>query len=326
MNSELVSFLCLAAASVAYVNAATGLERVRLAVSQRQVSTMLGVFTFAGVVVLPAQLFGLLVCVIYAVAWPTYRRAGARAHRHTYSAGAVIVAGIAAANVLHRLPYIPGLLAALVLYTAVNGGMIAAAITLAGHRNAWAMFRSRQFYAALGATLPAGAVTGVAMHLLHPLVVLAAIPATAGVHMWTASRTAEATGAVVDRVWARDAWLVLADEAERVGDIYTVLMVDLLDKADLVAARDVVLDWFGRTHAIGRYSETQLVVLLLNQVEASSRALGVRLSLLLTSRGIAAGVGVAENQDAALRDVLLIAETGAILSGATDQAESSDLH
>jgi len=292
-----------------------------MSVSRMKASTILGVFTFAGVITLEPMYMVAEVALVYAAVWPTFRRAGAKLHRHAYTGFSVVLACLGAAITYNRLgASIAAVPPSILVFIAINAAMIAAALAIAGHHHNWPMLRSVHLYATLCGTMSVGAGVGYAIHW-HMVAGLAGLPVIFVVHTRTARETVRDVAAFVDGIWNRVGWLTLAEERERSGNCFSALLVDVRAHADMPAVLQVVREWFA-TDSIGRYSDLQLVVLL-DQAESAANALAVRLTAALRDLGVMAGAGAAENQQMGLADVLAVAECAAIIRRSTldEQAE-----
>ena len=280
-------------------------------VSQRQAATVLGVVTFAGVMVLPWHLLLALVVCTYLAAWFPFRRAGARAHRHAYTAASVAAASLGSSVVMDHLPTFAAVPVAIAVYIAINAALVMVAITVAGHREAWQMFRSRSFYTVLVSTLSLGAAVGLAMQW-HLPAGLAGLPVLAGIHLRAREVAVADSGACRDDVWERGTWLTIADEVARSGICYSVMLFDLERVEDMAVTRLLARERFSAA-TLGQYSDRQLVVLVSNQVVSAANARAVRFGLALAQEGVVAGVGAADSLHGPLADVLLLAESQAFI-------------
>lgn len=291
-----------------------------MAVSRMQASTMLGVFTFAGVVTLPNRYLIALVAVVYAVVWPTFKRAGAKAHRHAYTGLSVAAACVGASAVYHRLGLEPVAVAAsIATFTAINLAMVALAIAAAGHRQSWPMLRNPHLYRVLVASMLLGTAVG-HFNAWHPLAGAVGMPVIFAVHLRAARATVEETGACVGGVWNRTGWLAFAEEAHRLGDRFAFIFVDLTGVHDANVAAEVVRARLG-SEVIGRYSETQLVVLLRECDDTTVHYLSRRLGRALRLAALDAGVGCVTSCDATtVAGMLTTAVADAVISRAADAA------
>jgi hypothetical protein len=209
MTNGIAGLLLLATMSVAYSGCSSSMERFRLSVSNRQVATMLGVFTFAGIVCLPTSCIPILVAVVYLAAWPTFRRSGAPLHRHVYNAANVLLACLIAKAAMAAVPATVAIPVAILSFMAVNLCLVIAAIVTARQFAALAMFKNPRTYLVVLATQLLGAAVGTAMHW-HLALGLLGLPAMFGVHAAAVRGTVADTQARIDVAWREDAWLVIA--------------------------------------------------------------------------------------------------------------------
>lgn len=181
MTNAIAGLVLLASMSVAYSGCFSSMERLRLSVSRRHVSTMMGVFTFAGVVQLPMSCIPILVAVVYLSAWPTYRRSGAPLHRHIYNAANVLIACLVARAAMAAVPGMVAIPVAIVTFMVVNLALVIAAIVTARQFAALAMFKNPRTHLEVVATQLLGAAIGSAMHW-HVALGLLGLPVMFGVH------------------------------------------------------------------------------------------------------------------------------------------------
>lgn len=251
---------------------------------------MLGVFTFAGVVTLPWYYLLTLVAVIYLTIWPTFRRAGAKLHRHAYTAGSVAVGCWGASAIYTALGRgLVAVPAGVLTFTVLNAGTIAVAIAVARHHEAWPMFLRPSLYGVMMASMGLGVAVGAAVQW-HAVAGYAGLPVILAVHLRAARNTVEESGACVGGIWNRAGWLALAEEAHRLGERFAAVLVDLMSEHEANVAAEIVQARLGGS-PVGRYGPTQLVVLLRHADDTTARYLGYRLGKALRSAELDAGVG-----------------------------------
>ncbi len=304
------ALVLLAFLSVAYTVATSSMERLRLAVSGRHVSSMLGVTTFAGVVSLPAHLCVVLVAVAYAGAWPTFKRARAPLHRHVYNAGSVAVACLLAGRVVRSgVPPALAVPAGIAIFMVVNLALVAAAIAVAGDPRAWKMLLNPRTYTVVATSQVAGAVVGEAVHW-HTVTGLMALPLLLVVHRDALRGTLQDTAACVDGVWNLQGWTELAEEAERRRELFSVVVVDASAShmERVLAAFRAQVEPGDR---IGRYTEACAVLFCAEAPAAAVRHTGRRVTELLTAQGIAVGVGTADSRAGSLAAAMALASAEA---------------
>jgi hypothetical protein len=300
----------LAFLSVAYTVATSSMERLRLAVSGRHVSSMLGVTTFAGVVALPAHFSLALVAVAYAGAWPTFKRARAPLHRHAYNAGSVAVACVAAGRVVGSgVPPLLAIPAGIATFMGVNLALVAAAIAVAGDARAWKMLANPRTYTVVATSQVAGALVGEAVHW-HTIAGLMALPLLLVVHRDALRGTLQDTAACVDGIWNLRGWTDLAEEAERRGELFSVVVVEASasDMEWVIAALRSHVEHGDR---IGRYTESCAVLFCAEAPAAAVRHTGRRIAELLTAQGMPVGVGTADSRTGSLGAAMALASAEA---------------
>jgi hypothetical protein len=317
VNGPTVGFLCLALISVAYVNAATGIERLRLYVSDRHVSTMLGVFTFAGVVALPYRYLLTLIAIVYASAWRTFMRAGCKPLKQIYSALTVALGCWGASATLTYLPHAIALPAAVIAFQVINLALLALGMIAARDWAKLPYLADRRVALMVFATQWLGAALGLAVHW-HPAGSVATLPAICVVHQEALRSTLRRTSAYVDNVWNRDGWLTLADEAQRRREWFSIVIVDTGYPRQAAA---VVLSCIEGTDSVGAYSDTQLAVLLRDTPAAAAWAVARDIERALGRAGIPAAAGSADSKAGDVAGMLVLACGDAVLW----QARLSDL-
>lgn len=312
MTNGTAGLVLLALMSVAYSGCFSSMERLRLSVSHRHVSSMLGVFTFAGVVQLPAAFMPVLVAVVYLSAWSTFRRAGAPLHRHAYNAVSVLVGCLAAKTMLVTVPGVLALPAAVLIFMAVNLVLVFAAIVVAGQFAALAMLKNPRTHLVVLATQLLGAAVGVAMQW-HVALGLLGLPVMFAVHAAALRGTVTDTQARVDLVWREDAWLVIADELMRAHRWFSVLLVEPDRATDREPAAVVLRQIAGPADSIGYYGSDQLVMLLADTPAAGARMAARRITEDLHAAAIPAAIGSADSRCGSLRELLVQASGDVII-------------
>lgn len=283
---------------------------------------MLGVFTFAGVVALPYQLLLALVAAVYLAAWPTYRRAGLAAHKHAYSAAAVGMACWGASATLTYLPDLIALPVAVGSFMVINLALLSLGILVSGDRAALPYLHNPRVYAMVFGTQWLGAALGLCVHG-NSLGSFAVLPVIAVVHREALRSAVRRTGACAGGIWNRAGWLALAEEAHRVKDRFSLILVELPDRHEANIAADVVQARLGE-ETIGRYSDTHLVVLLRESTDTAARYLALRLGIALDKAALHAGVGCADSQAGSVAGMLAAAAGEAVICRAEDA--DSELH
>lgn len=278
MSDSFVTFLSLTALVVPYLRIVTGMERLRLTVSQRQVSSMLGVFTFAAITVLPLELLPPFVALVYAVAWPTFRRAGAPLHRHAYNCAAATLAALASSEVTHTVPGVASIPVGILTFMALNLSLVLIVIRATGHVEALPMLRNPHTHQVVLCSQILGATMG-GLAQWHLAAGAVALPLTFAYHRLALRGTVKDTAAFDTDLglWSEDAWKALAGELVRGGECVTLMIIDATSSAEMRVLAEVVRGCLRQTDALGRYGNGQQIALL--TVSGSSSA-----GRVLTSR------------------------------------------
>jgi hypothetical protein len=280
---------------------------------------MLGVFTFAGVVVLPRALELALVAVVYVGSWPTFKRAGANRYKQAYSTLTVAAGCWVASVTLADLPDRIALPAAIGAFMMINASLLGLGIYVRRDRAAYPYLRNPKVWATVLGTQWLGAGLGLAMHW-NTAGSVALLPVIGIVHQESLRSVLRGSRAYVDGLWNQDGWLTLAQEAHRERDRFAIIFVDLPSRHEANVAAEVAQGRLGG-NPIGRYSRTQLVILLRESDEVSARYLGNRLSQALRLAVLDAGVGCASDADAAdVAGMLAVAAGEAVICRAVDAA------
>lgn len=323
MIDLLAGFSVLAVMSVAYLTSVERIERLRLVVTNRHVCTVLGVFTFAGVVTLPFLLLVTLVAIAYAAAWPAFRNAGMPAWRWVYNGAQAAVACVSAAWVLGRSTAQLGkplaLLCAIGAFVLLNLILTAGAISAARHWASLAVLRRPQTYWLLLTTQACGAVVGVCMEW-HPALGVVGLPVLAAIHSDAVKATLRQAKAVSDDgICSRHLWLYFAQEADRSGEWYSTIVVETAAgeaqsvalevlKSHARAASPVAADGIARSaDVVGVYSSTQLVLLRHFSPLPMGHLVSHRIRADLQTLGVDVAVGVADSKQGAIDAALALA-------------------
>jgi len=187
-RSDLIRFGVLAVLLATFQQISPRIERMRIRMADSHRIDMTSVWTFAGVIALPAGLaavMALLVCAFMAV---LRLRAGIHPYRQMFSAATVVLSCLTGSAIVHLssgpLDHLSGgagaagmVLLAMVVYTAVNTSMIAGAIFLAARPlPVRALFGTAEENALEVATLCLGGMTGLTVVYTPWLTVLSIIP------------------------------------------------------------------------------------------------------------------------------------------------------
>ncbi|MBP2369221.1 GGDEF domain-containing protein [Pseudonocardia parietis] len=241
--------LGLVALGVLHTELATGIERVRRRVAHASYFDLSSVWTFAGALLLPPALAGLVVVGIYGhLWWRVWRPAGAALYRHVYTTGTVVLAAYAAATLAapERLTVASGagegsmaagfgaLLLAMLVYVLVNQTLVALALSLTtGRRFAWrGVLGDWDDHVLEGATLCLAVLAALAA-MRQPLLVLLVLPPLLVLHRAVLIRQLEErantdakTGLLTAAAWRGRAHRALARTRRQQGAV-AVLILDL---------------------------------------------------------------------------------------------------
>ncbi|MBV9822070.1 MAG: GGDEF domain-containing protein [Actinobacteria bacterium] len=141
-RSELIRFAVLAALCALFQQISSRIERMRIRMANSHQIDMTSVWTFAGVIALPAGLAALLAVLISVAMVGLRLRAGTHPYRQAFTAASVVLACLTGSAIVHLssgpLGHLSGsasaagiVLLATVSYTLVNTSMIAGAVYLA---------------------------------------------------------------------------------------------------------------------------------------------------------------------------------------------------
>lgn len=141
-RSDLTRFSVLALLFAAFQQISPRIERMRIRMADSHQIDMTSVWTFAGVIALPAGLAATLALLISVAMMGLRLKAGLHPYRQMFTAATVILSCLTGSSVLHlaspHLAHLSGgaaeagiVLLSLMVYTAVNTTMIAGAIFLA---------------------------------------------------------------------------------------------------------------------------------------------------------------------------------------------------
>ncbi|BBG02979.1 GGDEF domain-containing protein [Pseudonocardia saturnea] len=294
----LLGAIGLVALGVVHTELATGIERVRRRVAHASYFDLSSVWTFAGALLFPPGVAGLVVIGVYShLWWRVWRPAGAGFYRHVYTTSTVVLAAIAASTVVapdglatvagaggpgSMLPAVGLLLLAMAVYVVVNQVLVALALALTtGRRFALrGVLGEWDDHILEGATLCLGVLAALAA-LRQPLLILLVLPPLLVLHRAVLIRQLEErantdakTGLLTAAAWRGQAHRGLA-RGRRHRDAVAVLILDL-DHFKSVndcyghLAGDEVLTAVARTltaqvrevDPVGRFGGEEFVVLL----------------------------------------------------------------
>jgi len=273
---------------------------------------MLGVWTFAGVVLLPPALIVALVVLVNLGEWPSRRAVGnGRPVKYAVSTVATAASCLVAASVLHHpAPGMLALPAAVLTFWALNLSIVAMLIRASGKRRVWRMLAAvpRAHLVEVG-TQAMGAGLGLAM-TWHQATVLAAPPLLLAVHLGSLRRVVEAENAfdAGTGLWSELAWRVQVQQ--RLYDTHgwvALLIIDPDQAGQEQRIRRSLESTLGPCDLLGHYGTRQIVALIpLERPEAGPLA-AATLRDHLASAGVRAALGCAVTADSDLAGLLIAA-------------------
>src|SRR5215218_2704296 len=215
MGPDDVSFLLLAGTSVAYPTAVRRLERLRRALADGNVPTLVSVWMAAAIVLLPPHFVAAVVVIAYTAEWPSRRivKRG-RPWRYLYSCISAVGSCLVATTVFHatgsHLAYAP---LALLVFSALDVGTTAVALLLSGEAHVLKMFANPKAHAVEFAWQGLGAAFAFLI-AWHPALGIAVLPALLLVHRWSLRETVKVEKAfdAETGLWAEKAWRVQAQQ------------------------------------------------------------------------------------------------------------------
>lgn len=310
--TESITFLVLTSVSVTYSFAVLRLERLRLALTERKLPNLVGVWTFAAALTLPWHYLTALIMVTYAAEWPARRLVGQNPWRYLYSLAAGIVACLAASAVFHLIGGPPGAILALPMFYGVNLGLVLAAIVKAGHKHVLPMFLKPKTHATELTTQLLGMALAALMAWHLPLTP-AVLPVLLLAHRWslrTVMDQEEAveqdTGLLAEKTWAVTGQYFLKDnpgavaliiidpdEPEIQQDIVDAIRRCLYQPGDTAPAALAPDAPKPATDLLGRYDSRQVAVLIHARSSAGGPLIATNVRRHLRDAGIRAAVGCA---------------------------------
>jgi diguanylate cyclase (GGDEF)-like protein len=268
------------------------IERLRIRVADSHQIDMNSVWTFGGVVALPAGLAALL-AIFIALAMARLRwRNGHAPHRQAFNAATVVLACLVGSTLLHDArPHIwqlPGgatealaVLIAIVIYTLVNTSLVSGAIYLASRPiPVRALFGTWEENALELATLCLGGMTAIVAIYVPWLTALAVVPMVVlqrGAlikQLEVAATTDQKTGLLNAVTWRQIVGKELARaERDRSGAALMIIDMDnfkavndthghMVGDAVLKAAADCLTDELREYDTVGRFGGEEFVALL----------------------------------------------------------------
>jgi diguanylate cyclase (GGDEF)-like protein len=306
-RSDLIRFGVLAALFGAFQQISPRIERMRIRMTDSHRIDMTSVWTFAGVIALPAGLSALLALLIAVTMTVLRLRAGVHPYRQMFNAATVILSCLTGSAVVHltssHLSHLSGgapeagiVLLSMLAYTAVNTAMIAAAIYLAARPlPVRALYGTAEENGLEVATLCLGGMTSLAVIYTPWLTVLSIVPMVVlqrGAlikQLEVAATTDPKTGLLNAVAWRQIAQKELA-RAARDRHTAAVMIIDmdkfkavndthghLVGDAVLVAVADCLTAELRQYDSIGRFGGEEFVAILPEVDLATARAVSDRI-------------------------------------------------
>lgn len=291
-RAELISFAILAAFFAVFEQISPRIERLRIRMTDSHTIDMTSVWTFAGVIALPAALSSTLVILICLVTSRARLRGGKRPHRQVFSAASMMLGALAGSMLFHApRPHIPYLAdgaleavavaLALAAYTVLNTSMVAGAMYLAARPlPVRALFGTGEENALELATLCLGGMTALALMYkpwLSFLVIVPLVLLQRGAlikQLEIAATTDPKTGLLNAVAWRHIAQKELS-RAERDRRASAILIMDmdnfksvndshghLVGDAVLQAVADCLVDQLRDYDSVGRFGGEEFVAIL----------------------------------------------------------------
>ena len=305
-RTDLIRFGVLAALFAAFQQISPRIERMRIRMADSHQIDMTSVWTFAGVIALPAGLAALLALLIAAGMTVLRLRAGIHPYRQIFTAATVVLSCLTGSAVVHltttHLTQLTGsageaaiVLMSMIVYTAVNTTMIAGAIYLAARPlPVRALFGTAEENGLEVATLCLGAMTALTVIYTPWLTVLSIVPMVVlqrGAlikQLEVAATTDPKTGLLNAVAWRQVAQKELA-RAGRDRHTVAVMIIDmdrfkavndtyghLVGDAVLVAVAERLTAELRQYDSIGRFGGEEFVAILPEVDLATARAVSDR--------------------------------------------------
>jgi hypothetical protein len=310
MSDQFQSFLLLTVFSLTYSHSLRRLEKLRRAVVSDRIPDMLGLWTFAGVMLLPPSLVVALVVLVNLGEWPSRRTVGnGRPFKYAVSTLGTVTSCIVASYILHhsslgvfRIPV------AVITFWAMNISIVAVLIRASGKGHVWRMLAAvpRAHIVEVG-TQAMGAALGLAM-AWHQYTVLAALPILFAIHIGSVRHVVEVEDAFdeVTGLWSEIAWRVQAQQ--KLHDTHghvALLMIDPAEAGQECLIIQSVESGLGPSDLLGRYGTRQIVILIPVGRPEGGPFLSAGFRADLAADGIQAALGCATTADAELEGLLI---------------------
>jgi hypothetical protein len=310
MSDQIQSFLLLAVLSLTYSHSLRRIEKLRRAVVLDRIPDMLGLWTFAGVMLLPPSLIVALVVLVNLGEWPSRRAVGnGRPFKYAVSTVGTATSCLVASYVLHYpslgILTIP---AAVLTFWALNISIVAVLIRASGKRNVWRMLAAvpRAHVVEVG-TQAMGAGLGLAM-AWHQFTVLAALVLLYGLHLASLRHVVEVTESFDTAIglWSEKAWMVQAQQKLHDARGHVALLLidpDEPDQEHLIM--QAIESGLGPADLLGRYGTRQIVVLIPVGRREAGPFMSAGFRADLAAAGVHAALGCATTADSELEALLI---------------------
>lgn len=302
------SFLLLTILSVAYSNRLRRKERLRRAVTANLVPNMLGAWTLAAIMTLPPVGIAAAVAVYYAADWPA-RKAAKKANprRYVYSALGSAVSAVVSSEAWHTVGGMLGITIALLTFSILNIGLVAAAMVASRHySNFRTMLSDPRAHRDEMATYLIGLAIGGAM-TWHVALGVVVVPLLAALHLRASRRSVVATGAYDPQlnVWAEDAWRLQVGDHLRPGRWSSVLLIDTHGSTERQIPL-IIGGCLAPSDPLGRFgSNGGLAVFLPESARCGGALVASQIVQSLARQGVQATVGVATGRGIVLQDMIM---------------------
>ena len=295
-GTDIVITAGLASLSIAYSAFTRSTERARWGLHHgtdtARYQNLLGVWGFAGAVLLPVPLAWLLAVAAGVAEWPARNVAGhARLYRHVYSTAGAVMAATAAHAVSSTTPFgTVAVAAAVPAYIAVGALTVMAAMLTAGEAQiARGLLKPLAHQVELcSLAIAVGIVVLVSSHL--GMLAWLSLPAAIGLQrITTRNRLRQVTDQTQLKPMTEDAWLIAAREVIAALPVVSILRIDTAAPA----AVNAVAQFHIGCDALGYLGAGGLGLLLVDCPALSAEALAARLRTALREKGIDASVAAA---------------------------------
>jgi hypothetical protein len=302
-------FALLSVLSVAYSTSLRRVERLRRAVSLDRLPDMMGVWTFAGVAVLPLPLVAIMAVIASVGEWPSRKiHQGGRPAKYIVSTCVLALVCVAAAQVRDSVPNPVGLALAVPTFCLLNPVLVAALHCVEGKPHLLRKFLDPYTHLVEVTTQALGAGVGLAMLYWHPLLAAGALVLLYGLHLASLRHVVEAEDAfdAETGLWSEIAWRVQAQQ--RLYDLrghVALLLIDPDQAGQELRIIRAIESGLGTSDLLGRYGTRQLVVLISVGRPEAGPFLSAGFRTDLAASGVHAALGCATTADSELEGLLI---------------------